>query len=643
MIARFFSHRWGWLAVLVSLGIGVLALRTIWTMRQEQWSHYERTNTNLSITLAKGLEWSLDAVDLTLQKLAIDLRDTQVLEATEFPGHVLMLNALWRELQLHRVTVLDRHGRVLHRKPGGEVHQGEDWSGQAFFQYLEQAVDDGVYIGLPKTLPDSASLVLPIARIVRGHDGSFQGVVLGRLSMQEINIWLSSMNLGADSGLNLLRDDGLLVTRFPYTPMQQQLSIAGSESLRRFLAAPQGSFVAKSVLDGKLRLYTFQRVGYYPLIVNVAQSTETILKDWRRNAWELVSLAAVLMAGCIALAWLFTRELVRRENSEAHLFAEKERMRLTLQSIGDAVISTDAQGRIKYMNPMAQRMTGWSLSQAKGQPIECLHGGDSTQLSQPAPALLGQAVRRALERGESVERVRTVMLHHASGEQFDMEEAAAPVRNAKGVLQGAVAVLRDVTVAAAQEVRLQRLAFHDPLTGLPNRLLLQDRAQQALAQAARKQSMMAVVYLDLDGFKQINDTWGHAAGDAALVHAAKMLLASVRSSDTVCRLGGDEFVVLLTNVSSPAHLQMLADKLLHACAQPVQWQGHDLPLHTSGGISLYPDHATTWNELLEQADQALYAAKQAGRHQMRLYQSAQTSVVLSPADSAPPAASEHHP
>jgi len=128
------------------------------------------------------------------------------------------------------------------------------------------------------------------------------------------------------------------------------------------------------------------------------------------------------------------------------------------------------------------------------------------------------------------------------------------------------------------------------------------------------------VYLDLDRFKQINDSLGHHAGDAALVHAAKALQACVRESDTVCRLGGDEFVVLLPALTSEAHLMGIAQKIQQACALPFTWDGKDYVLHASGGVALYPVHAVQWDALLHCADAAMYAAKKAGRHQIRLYQ-----------------------
>ena len=624
MLFRLFSHRVTWLAVVVSLGIGALFAHTMWSMHKEHWDYQLRTNTNLSSTLAKGLEWSLDAVDLSLQKTAIALNEIQALEALQdSESQRALLDSLWRDIHNSDLLVLDAQGRVVHRALGVQS-VGKNFVAHDFFQAFRVQQLPGVFIGKPTQELRMGEYVLPVARAVRGKYGVLNGVVVGMLRMQEINAWLSTMNLGAHSGVNVIREDGLVLTRFPYREAAVPPSLAGSANLAQFVAIPQGSFVGTAVLDGVQRLYTHKRVGHFPVVVNVAQSTRSIFEPWRRSAWQLGIFAALLMVSCFGLAVLFVRELSRRETTEADLFTEKERMRLTLQSIGDAVVCTDAQGHITYLNPVARQITGLEMREVENHPIEVLHALPYAV----AGGAQASPLRRALESGKAVERSRTTLLHRGSGELLEMEESASLVKSFDGHILGAVAVLRDITVAAAHEARMQRLAFHDVLTGLPNRTLLQDRAQQAMAHSKRTGDMLAVMYLDLDGFKQINDSLGHQAGDAALVHAAKMLQASVREGDTVCRLGGDEFVILLCELTSDAHLQNIAHKVQQACATPFVWQGDSHVLHASGGVALYPGHAVRWDALLHCADTAMYASKQAGRHQIRLYQAEDATVLL---------------
>ena len=604
MITKFFSHQLTWLAVLVSLGIGAMSAQTMWSARQEQWAYHAHTNSNLSSTLAKGLEWTFDGVDLALQKIAIVMQDAGTLEHSEYLSHAVLLDSVWRDIQISGVTVLDAQGREVLWSAG--MHKrGRDFSEADFYQAFHAVQRNDVFIGRPTASLIDGAVVLPIARPLHSSQGEWLGVLVGQLHMQEINGWLQSMHLGASSGINMIRTDGLVLTRFPYDNPLAVHTLAGSNNLRRFNSSPQGSFVAKAVLDGVERMYAYHRVGQYPIIVNVAQATQTIAQGWQGSAWKLGGFAVILMGGCVALAVLFSRELVRREASETDLFAEKERMQLTLRAIGDAVVCTDAQGCITYMNPAAQAFTGLSSAEVKGQPLswlqaDLLHRTDGAS-------------------GEPVERPRTILVNQQSGACLEVDVTSSPVLGVNGAVLGAVTVLRDVTLAAAQEAHMQRLAFHDALTGLPNRWLLQDRARHALAQALRQGSSLAVLYLDLDNFKPINDRMGHDAGDAALVKIAQALQGCVRASDTVCRLGGDEFVVLLANVSGPQDVQTLAAKILHACCQSFEWGGQVLPLSISGGISVYPDHAQQWDALLRCADEALYASKQAGRKQISLY------------------------
>lgn len=169
--------------------------------------------------------------------------------------------------------------------------------------------------------------------------------------------------------------------------------------------------------------------------------------------------------------------------------------------------------------------------------------------------------------------------------------------------------------------RMQEMALHDPLTGLPNRTLLQDRIEHAIAAAQREAGAIGLLYLDLDGFKEVNDRWGHAAGDHVLVHIARQLQQVARMSDTVCRLGGDEFVLLLPGCTL-VDVREVIIRVLQACATPCWWHGENLQAvyGVSGGVSIYPEHGTSFAELLRHADTALYQAKEAGRGQVYYFQ-----------------------
>jgi diguanylate cyclase (GGDEF)-like protein len=201
------------------------------------------------------------------------------------------------------------------------------------------------------------------------------------------------------------------------------------------------------------------------------------------------------------------------------------------------------------------------------------------------------------------------LLVRRDGEETAIEDTAAPMHDSHGQVIGAVIVFHGVGAARAMSDRMSHLAQHDPLTGLPNRLLLHDRLNLAIASARRRARALAVLFVDVDRFKRINDTLGHAAGDEVLQSIAGRLTAGVRDSDTVCRYGGDEFVVLLSEVACSEDAAFSADQLLAAIAMPHRVAGQDLHVTASVGVSVYPADGADAVALLRKADVALLRAK----------------------------------
>jgi diguanylate cyclase (GGDEF)-like protein/PAS domain S-box-containing protein len=277
----------------------------------------------------------------------------------------------------------------------------------------------------------------------------------------------------------------------------------------------------------------------------------------------------------------------------------------TLDSIGDAVLSTDLAGRITYLNPVAERMTGWTESEATGRPLqEVLRIIDATS-REPARNPLAMAMGQDAVVGLS----DNCLLVRRDGQESAIEDTSAPIHDRNGRVTGAVIVFHDVSAARALSLRMSHLAQHDVLTGLPNRLLLTDRLEQAIAAARRHRSVLAVLFVDLDHFKSVNDRLGHAAGDQVLQSVARRLAACVRRSDTVSRHGGDEFVVLLTEVAGAGAARHGAAHLRAAIAAPHRIDGQDLHLTASVGIGMYPADGTDGGAILKKADLALLSAK----------------------------------
>lgn len=316
-------------------------------------------------------------------------------------------------------------------------------------------------------------------------------------------------------------------------------------------------------------------------------------------------------------------EFVLKAAEEA-LFEEKERAQVTLNSIGDAVLTTDLLGKVTYLNLVAQAMTGWSHDEALGRPLSEVFRIIDGTTREPAP----NPAQRAIEEDRTVGLVADCVLVRRDGFESGIEDSVAPIHNRDGRVTGAVIVFHDVSESRAIALKMAHLAQHDFLTGLPNRMLLTERLSQAIALARRHKKQVALLFLDLDYFKHINDSLGHAIGDRLLQLVAARLSASVRVTDTVCRQGGDEFVILLTEIEHPQDAAQVAETLRAALAAPHLIDGRELHVNLSMGISVYPDDGIDVDTVMQNADTAMYHAKASGRNNYQFFRAEMNTMAV---------------
>jgi diguanylate cyclase (GGDEF)-like protein/PAS domain S-box-containing protein len=311
------------------------------------------------------------------------------------------------------------------------------------------------------------------------------------------------------------------------------------------------------------------------------------------------------------------RNSIERKILEEALLSEQTRAQITLESIGDAVICTDDSGKITFLNPIAERMTGWALREAAGQPL--------AQAFRIMDASTGDLAENPTTRDRWNRRANPLPLNciltRRDGHQIFIEDSVAPIRDRNGRTSGSVLVFRDVSAAQALAEQITHLAEHDALTGLPNRVLLNDRLNHAIAAARRNSSMIAVLFFDLDGFKHINDSLGHSIGDKLLISVADRLRDCIRTPDTVSRQGGDEFVVLLQDIRHADDAANTANRMLKGVMAPHSVDGSELHVTASIGISVYPDDGGNAESLIKNADVAMYQAKESGCRSYRFFKS----------------------
>ena len=309
-------------------------------------------------------------------------------------------------------------------------------------------------------------------------------------------------------------------------------------------------------------------------------------------------------------------DITERKRAEQAIYAEKDRASVTLQSIGDAVITTDATGHIDYLNPVAERLTGWPLNEARGRAInEVL-----TLIDESTRKPVIYSLERVLLSGEtSVPSDRNVLVNRR-GEEIAIQETASPIRNREGVAIGAVTVFDDVTKERRLKRALSYQASHDALTGLINRREFDSRLESAVASAQRGESEYVLLYVDLDQFKVVNDTCGHSAGDRLLRDITSLLQTRVRASDTIARLGGDEFGVLLERCSLE-QAERVADSIRQSIhGYRFLWGANSLSVGASIGVVRIARETTSAAAVLSAADIACYAAKDGGRNRVQVYE-----------------------
>jgi diguanylate cyclase (GGDEF)-like protein/PAS domain S-box-containing protein len=292
--------------------------------------------------------------------------------------------------------------------------------------------------------------------------------------------------------------------------------------------------------------------------------------------------------------WLGARrELLRSERTT----------RQTLTNLAEGVVTVDQDGLVVLMNPAAERMTGWELSAARGQSVDEVVRRENDALMTP-------------EQGVPPGEGEILISRSGDAAPVEVSEAELEIDSETG---GYVLVLKDASERRSREGVMLQLAYRDRLTGLPNRASLNDRIELELAHARRSDLKLALLFLDLDGLKIINDNYGHAAGDALLVGFAERLRSVLREGDTVARLGGDEFTVLLPNLDDGSHAAIVAEKILIALETPILHEGQELDASISIGIALFPEHGPDGEQLLKRADEAMYKSKQAGGSQFRYW------------------------
>ncbi len=359
---------------------------------------------------------------------------------------------------------------------------------------------------------------------------------------------------------------------------------------------------------------------------------------WKETRYEQV-IAAFLVGIIITVLLLLLSKAIKDRASELQrrnqeiknlvdqrtreLALEKDRAHITLASIGDGVITTNSDGEVDYINPAAEIITGWGRTDAIQKPIDEIF----VVINEKTKKIQANPVYKCLTSKEAVILPEySAVINQENNQAQAVEATVAPIVDDNNKLGGTVLVFHDVSEARKMSQQMTYQATHDALTGLPNRVLLIDRLKQALSRAPWNKKSVAVLFLDLDRFKIVNDTLGHEAGDELLCQIADRMENCIREGDTISRLGGDEFVIVLTDLAAEEDIPVVAKKFVDALAHPFSLNEQEFFISASIGISLFPAHGDDPFTLMKNADIAMYQAKNSGRNNFLFYDADMNSI-----------------
>jgi len=534
------------------------------------------------------------------------------------------------------ITMIDRHGSVMastHR-----MHpRGFDAQPLAFFQQLKET-EAQQYIS-----PLLWSDLRQDYRIMHSHklyrlNGEFDGIVAVQLSPAVFDDTLHRLTMREGESMAIMDSEGRLVARRPSEPFELGMLVNGNAQVENFLSgdARQQAMRIDSPVDGEERLYQMKHLEGLPFSVVVGESTQQLLAGWWQRLWILALLASVI---ALLGAWILRHYINRlqlseqlqqriqeREAARAQAQEHETELRIAATAFQShlGMLITDAQGRILKVNDTFTKITGYRADEVSGKNPNMLGSG------RHSAAFYKALWKRIAEQGSWEGEIWN---RRKNGQVFPEWLTISAVKDSEDQLTHYVATLSDISERKTAEQEIHQLAFYDPLTGLANRRLFLDRMGAMIKDIERQTKQSALLFIDLDNFKQVNDTLGHYAGDQLLRGMARELMDVLRDTDTLARLGGDEFAVLVENLGENIDqtvrlAESIAEKLMAAIRRPIEVDDETLLVTASIGITLIDGSVDGVESYLQQADMALFQAKEAGRDTLSFFDPAMQAALI---------------
>ncbi|CAM5204170.1 Diguanylate cyclase (GGDEF)-like protein/PAS domain S-box-containing protein OS=Castellaniella defragrans OX=75697 GN=HNR28_001453 PE=4 SV=1 [Castellaniella denitrificans] len=601
---------------LLILLAGAAAIALIWlaTLQRSTFERAQavtaamRSNANLAIALEQQVTRTLkEAEQVAAFARQEYLRDGPRLDLTRWAEQHII-----RDRAFTILSIVDETGAIVTSTQGASR---VNYADRDFFTRQRDSREDSLYLDRPVLGRISGQWRIPMSLRIQKPDGGFGGVIVLSVDPANLATLYGGIRPGPSDMLEITGLDGILRSRLIGTRPTYGLDSGKHPWNLRQATQPEGSFVDDgNSLDGVTRIISYRTMSSYPLMITVGSDYAEVLRPARQRRATYLLLAGGATAALLGLAVLFLFLSLRQRAATEALEANEALFRATFHQAAMGIARVAPNGHFLEVNEKFCRMLGYDASKLLDRTLfDLVDPGDRDG----ARAFLkGRLTAHFLGPPPEVEKP----YRRRDGSLLWVCEALSVVRDAAGLPDFLVAVVQDITARKDLETRLSHDALHDSLTGLPNRVMFQDRCARALEAANRHNGLAAVLYLDLDGFKEVNDSHGHTMGDILLQQVARRLEHCVRagSEDTVSRFGGDEFGIVLSGLDSLEGCERVARTILDALARPFDL-ADDIQVRISAsiGAAVHPRHGQDPDALVAHADAAMYAAKHSGKNRFR--------------------------
>lgn len=583
------------------VGLWLTTLQRISSERGQAIAAAMKSNSNLAIAFEQQVFRTLKAAE----QVAAFVREQYQDQDGQIDLQQWISQRIIREEMFNIVSVVNETGSIV---SSSQITGTVNYHDREFFQ--AQLVDHGdeLFISPPVFGRISGRWQIPMSLRIQYADGSFGGVVVMSVDPSNFTEFYLHADLGRRGLLELTGLDGSVYSRKMGDDGQYTPNAIGLASTHR-QQEPDGSFVDDgSHLDGVQRIVSYRSMTGYPLVVTVGTCyTQELAPVMQRRTYYLLA-AGCATAVLLGFAWLLMLTLSRQRAAADALQSSESLYRATFHQAAMGIAHISPDGRILRANEKFCLMLGYESEELLDKTLFDLSDEDN-QVS------IRQFLKHRLSAYSAIFSPEMEKPYRRKdGSTLWVCEALGVVRDAQGKPDFLVVVTQDITARKDLEAKLAHDAMHDSLTGLPNRVMFHDRLNRVLESARRHQRLAAVLYVDLDGFKAVNDNHGHTVGDMLLQQVAQRLADCMRAEDTVSRFGGDEFGIVLTSLSQAQDCETVGAKVIEAVSAPFDLDGIQVSVSASVGAAVYPLHGNNAAKLVSHADAAMYAAKKAGKN-----------------------------